>query len=199
MSADKETLAVYAKRAGDYAKRFGSSSVGRHVASFLAELPAGARIVDLGCGPGHAAAAMQRDGFEVDAIDASPELAEIARTQNQVNVRVGTFEALDAVNYYDGVFANFSLLHAPKSEMPDHLTRISRALVRDGVLHLGLKRGSGEKRDTIGRFYAYYELEELTDLLTKAGFQVIGVTEGQEAGLDGTVAPWIVLLARKND
>lgn len=196
--ADKKTIAVYAKRAEDYAKCFGSSGEGRHVTSFLAELPPGGRILDLGCGPGHASAAMKRAGFEVDAFDASPELAAIANTQFGVDVRVATFDELDATENYDGVFANFSLLHAPKSEMPAHLMRVSRALVQNGILHVGLKRGTGERRDSIGRFYAYYELDELTDLLTQANFQVICTTEGEEAGLDGIVAPWIILLARKH-
>ncbi|MEM7718755.1 MAG: class I SAM-dependent methyltransferase [Pseudomonadota bacterium] len=197
--ADKETLAVYAERAADYSNRFAKSGEGRHLTTFLAELPAGGRILDFGCGPGHTAAAMKRAGFEVDALDASPELAEIAKSQFGIDVLVATFDSLEATDQYDGIFANFSLLHIPKSQMPSNLARIARALVSRGVLHIGLKRGTGEMRDTIGRFYAYYSLEEITNLLTQAGFQVIRKTEGEQAGLDGTVAPWLILLARKHD
>ena len=197
--ADRETLAVYAQRAGDYAKRFGKAGEGPHMTAFLAEVPKGGLILDLGCGPGHTAAAMKRAGFNVEALDASPELAQIAGEQYGVDVRVATFDDLDANARYDAIFANFSLLHAPKADMPGHLSRIARALVPGGVFHIGLKRGTGEKRDAIGRFYAYYELDELKGLLSDAGFRIIAERTGKEEGLDGTVAPWIILLARKND
>ncbi len=196
--ADAKTLAVYAKRAADYADRFGKAGEGPHLADFLAEVPEGGRILDLGCGPGHTSAAMMRAGFDVEAWDASPEFVQIAREKYGVNARLATFDDLTASDVYDAVFANFSLLHAPKAEMPAHLARIARALKSSGVFHIGLKAGSGEKRDAIGRFYAYYELGELTGLLNDAGFHVIRQRTGEEAGLDGTVAPWIILLARKN-
>lgn len=199
MTADTETLAVYAKRAADYAKRFGKAGEGPHMKAFLAQVPSGGRILDLGCGPGHTSAAMKCAGYRVDALDASPELAEIARQKYDVDVRVASFEELSDIETYDGVFANFSLLHAPKAEMPDNLRRIAGALVADGVFHIGLKRGNGEKRDSIGRFYAYYELDELKDLLGDAGFRIVNQRTGEEEGLDGTVAPWIILLARKHD
>lgn len=196
--ADDETLAVYARRAADYADRFGKAGEGPHLAEFLAEVPEGGRILDLGCGPAHISAAMMDAGFDVDAWDATPEFVEIARERHGVNVRLAAFDDLAASDIYDAVFANFSLLHAPKSEMPEHLARISRALKSKGVFHIGLKAGTGEKRDAIGRFYAYYELDELNRLLGDAGFHVIRQRTGEEAGLDGTVAPWIILLARKN-
>ena len=49
------------------------------------------------------------------------------------------FNELSDINLYDGVWANFSLLHAPRSEMLPNLIRIHRALKKKGYLHLGLK------------------------------------------------------------
>lgn len=196
--ADARTLGVYAARAADYAKRFGKAGEGAHMKAFLAEVPKGGRILDLGCGPAHTAAAMKRAGFEMEAWDASPELARIAREQYGVDVRIATFDDLADIARFEAVFANFSLLHAPKSEMPGHLARISRALKPGGILHLGLKTGTGEARDALGRFYAFYEDGEITRLVEGAGLRVFRRTTGEEAGLDGTVAPWIILLARKS-
>lgn len=196
---DQETLTVYATRAQDYAQRFGKAGDGPHMKAFLAEVPKGGRILDLGCGPGHAAASMKRAGFVVDALDASPELASIAREQHGIEVRIASFEALDDDALYDGIYANFSLLHAPKTDMPGHLARIARALKPNGVFHIGLKSGSGERRDSLGRFYAYYEAEELTRLLSNAGLDVFSQSEGEEVGLDGAPAPWIILMARAHD
>ena len=194
---DKETLDAYAAKAEDYAKRFSTQKPDLHLAAFMLAVPNEGRVLDLGCGAGRSTAFMKEAGLRADALDASPEMAEIARVQNDVEVTVGGFETLDAEGIYDGVYANFSLLHASKSQMPDHLARVSKALVPGGFFHIGLKTGTGEKRDALGRFYAYYTDAEITGLLSDAGFVVIERSFGADAGLDGTVAPWIILLAGK--
>lgn len=195
---DKKTLAVYAKRAADYSKRFSKAEAGPHLSAFLSEVASGGRILDIGCGPAHTSAVMIRAGYKVDAWDASPEFVKIARDNFGVDAQLATFADLEASEVYDGIFANFSLLHAPKSEMPRHLAKISQALRTGGVFHIGLKTGAGETRDDIGRFYAYYMPDELTTLLANVGLRVIRQSVGEEAGLDGVVAPWIILLARKD-
>ena len=196
---DEATLAVYAQRADDYADRFAKGPPDRHLETFIADLPAGSRVLDLGCGPGRAAAHMAREGFAVDAWDASNEMALLARDRFGVDVRVATFDDLDATALYDGIWANFSLLHAPRAEMPAHLARIARALKAGGLLHLGLKTGTGERRDSLGRFYAFFGEDEIEDLLSGAGFTVLDRTTGAEKGLGGTTDPFIILRARRND
>lgn len=194
---DKETLNVYAAKAKDYAKRFSSAKPDLHLAAFMLAVPKGGRVLDMGCGTGRSTAFMIEAGLKADALDASAEMAEIAGSEYGVTVRVAGFETLDAEGVYDGIYANFSLLHAPKAEMPEHLARISKALVPGGFFHIGLKTGTGEKRDALGRFYAYYTDAEITGLLEDAGFVVIERSFGADVGLDGTVAPWIILLAGK--
>lgn len=194
---DKETLNVYAAKAKDYAKRFSSAKPDLHLAAFMLAVPKGGRVLDMGCGTGRSTAFMIEAGLKADALDASAEMAEIADSEYGVTVRVTGFETLDAEGVYDGIYANFSLLHAPKAEMPEHLARISKALVPGGFFHIGLKTGTGEKRDALGRFYAYYTDAEITGLLEDAGFVVIERSFGADVGLDGTVAPWIILLAGK--
>lgn len=196
--ADRETLRVYGDRAADYADMVTQTDPDRHLQSFIDAVPQGGKVMDLGCGHGRSAALMIEAGLKAEALDASPEFAEIARNTFGIEVEVAEFEALDTKEEFDGVFANFSLLHAPKADMPGHLTRIARALQPDGILHIGLKTGEGERRDSLGRFYAYYSDAELTGLLQDAGFTVLGRDFGAEKGLDGTVAPWIVILARKS-
>ena len=199
MTADRETMAVYARKAADYAAMADRERNERPLTAFIKSLPAQARVLDLGCGPGRAAARMAQAGLQVDAWDASPEMAALAREKFGLDARVATFDALDADAAYDGIYANFSLLHAPRSEMPGHLDRIANALTARGVFHIGLKIGVDEKRDSLGRFYAYYEESELVELLESAGFEILSRATGTEKGLDGFEAPWIVMRARKVD
>ncbi|NNE87802.1 MAG: class I SAM-dependent methyltransferase [Silicimonas sp.] len=195
--ADKETLSVYADYAADYAKRFAQDKPDVHLRKFMTALPTEARVLDLGCGTGRTTAFMARAGLDVEGWDASPEMAEMGLAQHELTIRVATFDQLEAVEDYDGIFANFSLLHAPKSEMPDHLARIARALKPGGHLHIGLKMGTGEARDKLGRFYAYYSDPEITGLLNDVGLPSIDRSYGADIGLDGEPAPWIILLAQK--
>lgn len=197
--ADRQTLDVYASRAADYAAKFATARPDRTLSRFIAAMPDGARVLDLGCGPGRSAVFMRSAGLRVDAWDASEDMARIGRETHGLEIRVADFSSLKADGLYDGIFANFSLLHAPKAEMPLHLARIATALKRCGLLHLGLKTGDGEARDALGRFYAYYQDTELTGLLDQAGLSVETRDFGAEEGLDGALAPWIILTARKRE
>jgi len=196
MSADAATLAVYASRAQDYADLNADSQAGGSLDRFVGALPPGARVLDLGCGPGADAVAMREAGLAVDAMDASGEMVRLARRLHGLNVRCAGFETLDDVAAYDAVWASFSLLHAPKSDMPDLLMRIRRALRPSGLFGLGLKTGIGESRDSLGRFYAFYAINELEQLLAAADFTVQDMRTGASSGLDGTVAPWVRITAR---
>jgi SAM-dependent methyltransferase len=159
-------------------------------------LPEGGAILDLGCGPGFHAARMASKGFRVSAIDATPAFVEAAREKG-VDARLGSFDDLTETAAYDGIWASFSLLHAPKTDFPRHLAAIHRALRPGGTLYLGLKLGTGEHRDKLGRFYAYYEEPELRDLLAEAGFADIRSTSGEGVGLAGTVDRFILLTAHR--
>ncbi|SLN30161.1 biotin biosynthesis protein BioC [Pseudoruegeria aquimaris] len=192
--SDAETLAVYAAKAADYAKLVSRGQPDADLRAFMAALPARARVLDLGCGPGNSARMMMDAGFEVEATDAAPEMVALARRAG-VDARVAAFADLDAIDRYDGVWANFSLLHAPRAAFPIHLQAIKRALKSGGLLHLGMKIGEGEGRDGLGRFYTYYGLEALERLLAQAGFTVVRKRLGEAAGLAGTSDPFVILTA----
>lgn len=198
--SDRDTLAVYAKAAGDYAKRFArieDADVDQFsdLKAFFALLPDNGLVLDLGCGPGQWAAKIRAAGYRVQAMDASPEMAALANERFDLDVTVGVFEDLTAEGVYDGVWANFSLLHAPKAEMPGHLQLIFRALKPGGAFHIGLKLGEGEGRDHLGRFYSYYGEVELTGLLEAAGFTVTRKRTGSAKGLAGTEDTYVILTA----
>ena len=198
--SDKETLAVYDARAKDYAESFDiNHDKDPSLLAFVEALPQAGRVLDLGCGPGGWSAAMLARGLEVEAIDASEGMVQQAATIPGLKVRQARFEDVSAQAAYDGIWANFSLLHAPKSDLPAHLARLHAALKPGGVLHIGLKHGEGSARDGIGRYYSYYTVPELTGLLSTLGMTTSDLREGADKGLDGTVARWFTLLAHKAD
>ncbi|MEM9249616.1 MAG: class I SAM-dependent methyltransferase [Pseudomonadota bacterium] len=197
MTTDRQTLELYSARAADYADRVTEPEPSARLRAFIDALPRGGRVLDLGCGPGNAAAAMARAGLDTDALDAAAGMVDVARRQFGVQVRLGTFEDVDITREYHGIWANFSLLHAPRADMPGHLCRLHDALAPHGLLHIGLKTGSGARRDGLGRLYTYFTRPEIKDLLTQAGLTVELEETGSETGFDGVEAPWVVLWARR--
>lgn len=193
--SDRETLDAYAAKAEDYAKLVARSKPDRDLRAFISTLRPGARVLDLGCGPGNSAAMMRDAGLEVDAWDASPEMVEIARDTHGIAAKLATFDDLADIDAYDGIWANFSLLHAPRDAMPRHLRAIHVALKFGGVLHLGLKAGEGSERDSLGRHYTYYTETELRGLLEDAGLAVKHVRHGKMDGMAKPNEPFMIVTA----
>ena len=186
MSADETTIAVYETRSHAYLDNLGAEAQPGYV-EFAAALPDRAHVLDLGCGPGETARRLQEAGHSVDAVDATPAMVARARELG-VAARVGTFDEIDEQGRYEGIWANFSLLHATRAEMPDLLSRLHRALKPGGRFHLALKLGEGAKRDRLGRYYTYYSEAELIELLETAGFTPTVRRHTRGKGLDGVVA-----------
>tara|TARA_R110000751_G_scaffold24595_15_gene67679 strand:+ start:2825 stop:3487 length:663 start_codon:yes stop_codon:yes gene_type:complete len=198
VTGDADTLAWYDGNAADYdawSRPFAGGEDGT-LARFLAALPEGARVLDLGCGAGHAAAAMMQAGCTVRAIDASAGLAAQARARG-VPAEVGRFETLDETAAFDGAWVSFSLLHAPLAAWPEVLGRVARALRPHGLLFLGLKEGEGESRDRLGRRYSYIRETRLRALLSACGFAGIEISTSRSVGRDGAETGILTAFARR--
>ena len=114
MSADERTIAAYDARAGAYAERFDAAGPDRNLQDFIAALATGARVLDLGCGPGNASAFMRAAGLKPDPIDASAKMVALANARHAIGARLATFDDIGGVGEYEAVWANFSLLHAAR-------------------------------------------------------------------------------------
>lgn len=190
---DRATLSVYDAKAADY-QRLVQDVDDPSLHRFLDGLPTGATIIDLGAGPGHFTAAMVEKGFNAEAWDASAEMVKLARARN-LTAYQRSFDALADAREIDGIWANFSLLHAAESDLPRHLADAHAALVPGGRLHVAFKLGTGTARDSIGRRYTYVTEDSLTALLHQAGFTTDPPAFGEDKGLSGEIAPWIAMLA----
>lgn len=184
--SDAQTLGVYNSRGEDYRQMMADyAGTDAAKARFLAACPPPGRVLDLGCGPGAYALHFAEAGHWVDAWDAAQSVLDMVPDHPRISPRLARFDALDTVEGYDGIWAYFSLLHAPRAAVPGHLAAIARALKPGGVLFLGMKLGEGGARDAIGRHYEYYTIEALEDLLRAAGLAPGEHWEGAGKGLAG--------------
>ncbi len=195
---DKLTLHFYDTAAERYANLTKTGTPDANLLAFMELLPEGGEVLDLGCGPARASYHMRAAGFRPDPVDASTGMVDLANETHDIGARLMTFDELDAIATYDGVWANFSLLHAPAADLPRLLGAIAHALRPRGVFHIGMKVGTGEHRDSIDRLYTYVTVDGLRDLLSTAGFEILATVEGKEKGCAGTLDPFVVMRARKN-
>jgi len=194
---DEATLQFYQTNAEAYAKRTFTSRQARLMA-FLAQLPPGASILELGCGAGGDTAEMLARGFEVRATDGSPEMAVVASKHLGRTVETLLFHDLDEVDAYDAVWANACLLHVPRTELADVLARIWRALKAEGVFYASYKEGDGDGRDTLDRYYNYPSQDWLRATYADAGrWNSLSVETGEVIGFDNQWAKMLFVVARK--
>jgi len=153
---------------------------------FLSMLPGRApTVLDLGCGGGKDTRHFRQAGARVVAIDLSAGmLAEAGK-----RVSGGVFCRMDmrslgfSAGAFDGVWANGCVYHVPKADLGGVFGEIRRVLRPAGILSFNFKVGTGEglEEDPVSfgggpRFYAYYKVTEMRDLLGQAGFRVLEIT-----------------------
>jgi SAM-dependent methyltransferase len=192
---DEDTLQFYRSNAQAYAAR----EIAKHarLTRFLAVLPSGASILELGCGAGADSAQMLAAGFDVRPTDGSPELAAEASRRLGRPVETLLFHDLDQVEAYDGVWANACLLHVPRSELAQVLTLIWRALKRGGHFYASFKAGDEDGRDTLNRYYNYPSPEWLRDTYAIAGdWSSLSIEKGKVRGFDDEWAEMLFVVVQ---
>lgn len=108
----------------------------RFLATLLASLPEGARVLDLGCGGGGPTTQQLAARFALTGVDISARQIELARRA----LPHATFTCADMTRLefppetFDGVAAFYAFLHLPHGELPPLLTRIGEWLRPSGVL-----------------------------------------------------------------
>jgi SAM-dependent methyltransferase len=196
VAVDEGTLQFYRSNARSYADWAKAPST--RLRGFLALLPAGGSILELGCGAGNHSAVMLAEGFSVRATDGSPEMAEIASQRLGHPVEAMRFDQLDAHDAYDGVWASACLLHVPRDELAGILARVHRALRPSGVFYASYKMGEGDGRDSLGRYYNYASPEWLEAAYATAGpWITLSSDRNVIQSFDGTPANMLHLVVRK--
>jgi SAM-dependent methyltransferase len=143
-------------------------------------------ICDMGCGPGQVAEYLAAQGAKACGVDLSAAMVERAQSLHPgIRFEQGDMQALDGVDdgAYAGIAAFYSLIHLPRTALPQALQELKRVLSPDGTLLLTFHIG----REIIHRDewwgkavsldFIFFESEEMKDALRQAGFELLEVIE----------------------
>ena len=193
---DKQTVTIYDQNIATYKKMVDKLPDIKPLNAFIDALQAGAYVLDWGSGPGYLAAEMRARGLRPLCVDASKEMVEAARSDYQLDAKQAEFSQLNESQIYDGIWANFSLLHVERAAFFSHISAAATALVPSGVFYVSVKLGKGQERDELGRFYTYFNHDELEEILGQSGFEIVDKFTGKSKGMAGKLEEWVGLLAK---
>ena len=146
---------------------------------WIQHLPAGARLLDLGCGDGQDAGDLSRRGYQVVGVDRTSAFLSTGRRRYRslllvrADLRALPFQAMS----FDGLWAAASLMHLPKPEACRVLTDLCR-LTRSGgffaaTVTYGVKSRLVTDGWVPGRYFARWRKNELARAVRRAGWTIL--------------------------
>ena len=151
----------------------------RMLEEFTARVAPGARVLDLGCGPGVPSTRVLADRFEVTGVDFSETQLDAARRNvPEASLVHGDLMHVDfAPGSFDGVTAFYSIIHVPREEHGPLFQRVSRWLVPGGLFLATLSATDDPdwNGDWLGQpmFFSGYEADVNRELVAAANFDLI--------------------------
>lgn len=170
------TLANYSNRSEAFWQGTRDHDVTQNIQALLQAIHGDApySILDFGCGPGRDLAAFKALGHAPIGLDGCPEFCEMAAAHSGAEVWHQNFLKLDLpAAHFHGIFANASLFHVPKADLPGVLSALHGSIKPGGVLFSSNPRGQDEEGWNGDRYGCYHSLGGWTDFLTQAGFTAV--------------------------
>jgi len=207
MSSDylQVTRDFYEDHAEEYARTTAEMFDLEWLDKFASRMRPSGRILDVGSAGGRDSGWFVSHGFQVEGIDISPALIEIAKR----TVPGATFSVMDLANLqyppesFDGIWCSCVLLHVPRAEAPSVVASLATRLRPSGILYILVKEGNSEGLEPDTRygnsikFSSYFEVNELHEMLEAAGLKIILISDMHQKVDDYRAAERIFALAQK--
>lgn len=160
--------------------------------SFISKLPAGAKILDAGCGNGRDIQRFRELGFDAHGFDASSEMCRLTaeRMQGEVEPRqIKLSEFNDPQDSWDGIWAMASLVHTEADALADVVAKLKFSLKPEGVLFAALKFGAENEIAPDGRRVVRVTEEMIREAFLGGGEPYICAREARNSS--GQIDSWV--------
>lgn len=200
MNAD-ETITRYRKYSDVAIQNWTKGRKRKKIPPFLKQIlklatgdgrPTAQGVLDVGCGPGLDSIEFAMAGLDVTGIDAVPEFLEHAKREAKIagvlDKSLFVLRDFRKIHYgrrpggkrtFDLIWANASLIHLRKKQLPMVLRRLGEFLSPNGILAATFFHGKGEGvfhgSFIPGRFFARYLKAELVRAFRRGGWTVISI------------------------
>lgn len=193
-----KTIDFYNNNAADFVSGTLNADVTYIQDRFLALLPAGARILDFGCGSGRDTKYFLEKGFRAEGTDGSKELCRIASETTGTTVRQMMFDELDEVDAFDGIWACASILHLPKAELRDVFKKMVRATKSGGYIYVSFRHGDFEGYIN-ERYFTYFTEKGFEEFISDIReIKTVDKWVSEDVRPDRREMKWLNLILRKN-
>lgn len=206
-SKTEKTIAAYNINAQKYSSKFEDFPAYKEkITSFTkAYIAKGARILDLGCGPGNNITTIRHldPTCHFTGVDLSEKLLDIATKKHpdctfyQQDIR-----QLQAETSFDVVIASFCIVHLHQRETEDVIAKISECLTEGGSLYLSFMEGevAGFESTSFSSekiFFNYYAVADVITMLEKYDIIPQEVQREPYVEQDGSETPDVFIFAVK--
>jgi SAM-dependent methyltransferase len=167
------TLDDYNQRAEQFWEGTRDHDVSQNIAALLQAIEAAPpnTLLDFGCGPGRDLKVFAELGHHAIGLEGAPGFVAMARAHSGCEIWQQDFLHLDLPrNHFDGIFANATLFHVPKQELPRVLLELHASLKPRGVLFSSIPHGKNQEGWNRGCYCVYHDWEVWLRYLTSAGF-----------------------------
>jgi TDG/mug DNA glycosylase family protein len=195
VAVQHDTVAIYDDRGLVWARAHARAGRKDDAQAFATQAGDGLLRMDIGCGAGRYAPYL---GHPLIGFDASPVMLNQCRLEAPGGLYVvGDVEALPfATRSIGGGWSCMTHLHVPRLRLPLALWDLQRVLTVGAPFDIQVLAGTYEGNDLPdddvgGRFFAGWQPQSLTDVVSGAGFEVDGtsvVVSGDEVRLRATRA-----------
>lgn len=202
-----KTIAAYDRNAENYNTKFANFLTYREkIIAFQQQfIPRGAKILDLGCGPGNNISTIKSldDSCRFTGVDLSESLLDIARQLHPTSTFIKeNVVSLDAEEPYDSILASFCIVHLSMEETEKLLRFIASSLVTGGSLFLSFMEGDSSGFETTSFsdeeiFFNYYQVSIVSKLLEGNELQMESVSKEDYQEQDGSTTADVFMYAVK--
>lgn len=163
---------------------------------FLSLLPAGAKILDFGCGSGRDSLYFKKHGFQVTATDGCLNMCRAASETTGLTVRHMLFCELDESGAYDGIWACASILHMPELQLHDVFQKMKKALKSGGIIYTSFKYGTFRGIRN-GRYFCDFTRENMLEFLKMhPDLSIVEMWQTGDIRTDHRNEQWLNMLLR---